>query len=177
MIARGLSIMVILWSTGFMIFALFLPQPAAEAIVTDGIVVMTGSSGRIERGLALLRARRAKRLLISGVDRRVKPHELAREFHAPDALIDCCVDLGHESVDTRSNAEEAAGWIARNHYGSMRLVTSDWHMARARFDLERMLAAKVKLIADAVPTEPDLPGLLREYNKYLLRRFAALIGI
>lgn len=177
MIARGLSIMAILWSAGFMIFALFLPQPAAEAIVTDGIVVMTGSSGRIERGLALLRARRAKRLLISGVDRRVKPHELAREFHAPDALIDCCVDLGHESVDTRSNAAEAAGWIARNHYGSMRLVTSDWHMARARFDLERMLAAKVKLITDAVPTEPDLPGLLREYNKYLLRRFAALIGI
>lgn len=177
MIVRILSAMAILWAAGFMVFALFLPQPAADAMPTDAIVVMTGSSGRIERGLALLRAQRAKRLLISGVDRRVRPHELAKEFHAPDALIDCCVDLGHESVDTRSNAEEAAGWIARNHYGSIRLVTSDWHMARARFDLARMLPAKVTVLADAVPTEPDLPELLREYDKYLLRRVAALIGI
>ncbi|SDB98675.1 DUF218 domain-containing protein [Sphingomonas sp. YR710] len=177
MIARIVSAVVILWAAGFMVFALFLPQPAEEVILTDGIVVMTGSSGRIERGLALLRAKKAKRLLISGVDRRVRPHELASEFHAADALIDCCVDLGHESVDTRSNAEEAAGWVARNHYGSIRLVTSDWHMARARFDLARMLSANVKLTADAVPSEPDLAGLLREYNKYLLRRLAALIGI
>ena len=31
--------------------------------------------------------------------------------------------------------------------------------------------------ADAVKTEPVLIDLVREYNKYLLRRFAGLIGI
>jgi uncharacterized SAM-binding protein YcdF (DUF218 family) len=160
-----------------MIFALFMPQPAADGIVTDGIVVMTGGRGRVERGLSLLGHKRARRLLIAGADRRVQPHELAAQFKTPARLIDCCVDLGHESVDTRSNAEEAAGWIARHRYNSIRLVTSDWHMVRARYDLEAMTAKDLRVVADAVRTEPGLPDLLREYNKYLLRRIAGLIGI
>jgi len=177
MIARLLSALVILWTAGFMMFALFLPQPADDTIATDGIVVMTGGSGRIDRGLTLLAARKGRRLLISGVDRRVKPHELAIEYRVPQKLIDCCVDLGHESVDTRSNAEEAAGWISRNRYKSVRLVTSDWHMARARFDLKNIMGPGVALTTDAVPTMPGLVQLVREYNKYLLRRVAAVIGI
>jgi hypothetical protein len=32
------------------------------------------------------------------------------------------------------------------------------------------------VVRDAVRSEPDLAGLLREYHKYLLRRAAALIG-
>ena len=116
MIVRAAAAALLLWIAGFMIFALFLPQPAADGITTDGIVVMTGGRGRVERGLALLAQKRARRLLISGVDRRVQPHELAAQFKAPQALIDCCVDLGHESVDTRSNAEEAAHWIALKRY-------------------------------------------------------------
>lgn len=177
MIVRALAAALLLWIAGFMTFALFLPQPAADGITTDGIVVMTGGRGRVDRGLHLLGEKRAKRLLISGVDRRVRPHELAAPFNAPIALIDCCVDLGHESVDTRSNAAEAAGWIARNRYRSIRLVTSDWHMVRARFDLETMTDKNLKIVVDAVPTEPGLVDLVREYNKYLLRRVAALIGI
>ena len=177
MIVRTLAGALLLWIAGFMLFALFLPQPAADGIGTDGIVVMTGGRGRVERGLALLAAKRAKRLLISGADRRVQSHELAAQFKAKPALIDCCVDLGHESVDTRSNAEEAAGWIARNRYRSIRLVTSDWHMVRARFDLESMTPDDLVIVADAVRTEPGLVDLVREYNKYLLRRIARLVGI
>jgi uncharacterized SAM-binding protein YcdF (DUF218 family) len=177
MIARIAGLLIVLWIAGFMVFALFLPQPAPDNVATDGIVVMTGSSGRIERGLALIAAQQAKRLLISGVDRQVKPHELALQFHVPAHLMDCCVDLGHESVDTRSNADEATGWVRRHHYNSIRLVTSDWHMARARFDLRAMVGPKILVVTDAVPTEPGFVQLVREYNKYVLRRFAALVGI
>ena len=177
MIVRSLSTVLLLWIAGFMTFALFLPQPAADGIATDGIVVMTGGRGRVERGIAVLAGKHAKRLLISGVDRRVKAHELAVQFRAPPALIDCCVDLGHESVDTRSNAEEAAAWIARNRYRSIRLVTSDWHMVRARYDLEAMTGDDLVVVVDAVRTEPGLVDLVREYNKYLLRRIAGFIGI
>jgi len=177
MIVRALSALLLAWIAGFMAFALFLPQPAADGIATDGIVVMTGGRGRVERGLALLEAKRAKRLLISGADRRVRPRELAAQFGARPALVDCCVDLGHESVDTRSNASEASGWIARNRYRSIRLVTSDWHMVRARYDLEALVGGDVTIVADAVRTEPGLVDLVREYNKYLLRRVAGLIGI
>ena len=177
MITRIIALMLLLWMMGFIAFSLFLPQPAADGTTTDGIVVTTGGRGRIERGLDLLEAGRAKRLLVSGADRRVRPHELARQFKAPVRLVDCCVDLGHESVDTRSNAAEAAGWIARNRYRSIRLVTSDWHMRRARFDLEAMTGDDLEIISDAVPTQPGLTDLVREYNKYVLRRFAALVGI
>lgn len=177
MIVRILAASLLLWIAGFITFAIFLPQPAADGITTDGIVVMTGGRGRVERGLALLGEKRARRLLISGVDRRVKPHELALQFKAPARLMQCCVDLGHESVDTRSNAHEAAGWIARNRYRSIRLVTSDWHMVRARYDLETMTDDDLRIVVDAVRTEPGLVDLVREYNKYLLRRIAGLIGI
>jgi len=177
MIIRTLSALLLFWIAGFMVFALFLPQPAAPGITTDAVVVMTGGRGRVERGLEILAHKQAKRLLISGVDRRVKPHEIASQFKAAPALIECCVDLGHESVDTRSNAEEAAGWIARNRYRSIRLVTSDWHMVRARHDLEAMAGNKLLIVPDAVPTEPGLIDLVREYNKYVLRRVAGLIGI
>lgn len=177
MIVRTLSLALLAWMAGFMAFALFLPQPAPDGLTTDGIVVMTGGRGRVERGLTLLGQKRAKRLLISGADRRVRPHELAAQFKAPEKLVDCCVDLGHESVDTRSNAAEAAGWIARNRYRSIRLVTSDWHMVRGRYDLEALIGDDIAIVADAVPTEPGLVDLVREYNKYLLRRIAGLIGI
>lgn len=177
MIVRALAALLLAWIAGFMAFALFLPQPAPDGITTEGIVVMTGGRGRVERGLALLEAKHAKRLLISGADRRVRPRDLATQFKAPAALVDCCVDLGHESVDTRSNAAEASGWIARNRYRSIRLVTSDWHMVRARYDLEAMIGDDIRIVADAVPTEPGLVDLVREYNKYVLRRVAGLIGI
>ncbi len=177
MIVRFLAAALLLWIAGFMTFTLFLPQPAPDGIVTDGIVVMTGARGRVERGLALLGQKRARRLLVSGVDRRVRPNELAAQFKAPQRLIDCCVDLGHESVDTRSNAAEAARWIALHRYRSIRLVTSDWHMVRGRYDLEAMTGDDLNIVADAVRSEPGLLDLVREYNKYLLRRVAGLIGI
>ncbi|WP_181008510.1 YdcF family protein [Sphingomonas montanisoli] len=176
MIVRIIGLGAVLWMAGFLIFALFLPQPAPDEVVTDGIVVMTGASGRIERGIKLLEARRARRLLVSGVDRRVKPHEFAKQFKAPVRLMDCCIDLGQESVDTRSNATEASDWVKANRYRSIRLITSDWHMTRGRFDLSDAIDG-VTIVPDAVPSEPGLVLLVREYDKYLLRRVAALVGI
>ena len=176
MIKRALSLLVIGWCLGFALFAVALPGPAGAAR-TDGIVVLTGGPGRIPRGLALLEARRAKRLLISGVDRTVRPHELALEVDAPSALFDCCVDLGREAVDTRSNGDETARWVRRLGYRSVRLVTTDYHMRRARFELATALGPEVAIVTDAVASEQALGSLVTEYNKYLLRRLSVGIGL
>jgi hypothetical protein len=40
-----------------------------------------------------------------------------------------------------------------------------------------MTGEDLRVVVDAVRTEPDLVDLVREYNKYLLRRIAGLIGI
>ncbi|PTQ13334.1 hypothetical protein CLG96_04340 [Sphingomonas oleivorans] len=176
MIARIVAFLLLVYLLGFPLFAVTLPTPAGNG-PTDAIVVLTGGRGRVQHGLALLEARRARRMLVSGVDRRVKPHELAAQYGVPNGLIDCCVDLGHESVDTRSNAEETAEWLRGRRYRSVRLVTTDWHMPRARFELGRLLDPDVRLVADPVPSQPGLLDLVREYNKYLLRRIAAPLGI
>jgi len=173
MIRRILSLLVILWGLGFAWFAIDLPQPAGDEN-TDAIVVLTGGPGRIQRGLAMLKTGHARRMLVSGVDRRVRPEDLENAFHAGPILL-ARVDLGRSAVDTRSNALETRRWIADHNYKSIRLVTTDWHMRRARFELRQVLR-DVTVVPDAVKSEPDLMGLLREYHKYLFRRFAALIG-
>lgn len=181
MLVRAASFVVTLWALGFALFAIILPRPADRG-TTDAIVVLTGGAGRIERGLKLLEAGAGQRMLVSGVDRSVRPHELAIENGASRDLFDCCVDLGREAVDTRSNAAETARWLRRHRYRSVRLVTSDWHMRRAEFELSRALqlsgqGGDITLLPDAVRTEPSFRTLLAEYNKYLLRRFVVVFGL
>src|SRR3546814_9682640 len=108
--------------------------------------VMTGGPRRVGRCVDLLRAGRAKRLLVSGVARTVRPHELALTVDAPPSLFECCVDLGREAVDTRSNADETAKWVKRRGYRSIRLVTSAWHMPRARLELSARLDDDVLIV-------------------------------
>ena len=175
MIVRLAALAVLAWIAGFVWFAVGLPGPGPD-VVTDGIVVVTGGPGRIPRGVTLMEAARAKRMLISGVDRRVRPQDLIAEYRVPARLIACCIDLGDESVDTRSNADETAAWTARHRYRSLRLVTTDWHMARARFELARVLGDGVTILPDGVRSEPGFRVLMTEYTKYLLRRIAAPLG-
>jgi uncharacterized SAM-binding protein YcdF (DUF218 family) len=176
MISRFFASILLAWLLGFLWFAVFLPQPASEKVATDGIVVLTGSAGRIERGLALLRAKMGEELLVSGVDRDVRPSEFAKAYNVPKDLMKR-VTLGREAVDTRSNAVETSDWLDRRHYGSVRLITADWHMRRARYELVLQLHEPVAIVTDAVVSKPTLLVLLREYNKYLLRRAARLFGI
>ena len=85
---------------------------------------------------SLLADGKGKRLLIAGADPSVRKVDLVRRLGGKQKLFDCCVDLGSESVDTRSNAEEAKRWLERRRYKSVRLVTSDWHMRRARYEFQ-----------------------------------------
>ncbi len=176
MIKRILAALLLVWLLGFALFALTLPQPAPLA-ESDGVVVLTGGAKRIDRALEVVEAGKSKKLLISGVDRDVKPKELAAEYNRPEELFECCIQLGFQSVDTRSNALETARWAARNDVTSLRLVTHDWHMRRARLELDQALPAGTRIIDDAVLTQPSLGMLFREYNKYWLRWIAAKLGI
>ncbi len=144
---------------------------------TDGVVVLTGGANRIDRGLAVLETGKAKRMLISGVDLDVKPVELAVEYDRPEKLFLCCIDLGFRAVDTRSNALETARWVKKYDVKTVRLVTHDWHMRRARLELDQVMPSDVRVINDAVMTQPSLAILFKEYNKYWLRGLAALVGI
>jgi len=171
LIRRLFSLVLLAWILGFLWFALFLPRPAGT-IHTDGAVALTGGPGRIARGLSVLRAGQAQRLLVAGVDSEVAPAHFASEYGVSPALLACCVTLGYDSFDTRSNARETSGWVAHNDIHSVRLITTDWHMRRAAFDLRVAAPKHLIIIEDAVPSHPSMKVLFIEYNK-LLARIAA----
>jgi uncharacterized SAM-binding protein YcdF (DUF218 family) len=178
MIARLGSVFVLLYALGFVLFAFTLGKPAASTIpASDAAVVLTGGKGRIEHAIDVLRAAKAKRLLIAGADPSVTKADLARRVPRGTKLIQCCVDLGSESVDTRSNAEEALRWVTKHGFHSVRLITSDWHMRRADYEFQRVLGSRYRIVPDAVRSEPSFITLFGEYNKYVLRRVARWVDI
>jgi len=165
-IRRVLSLPLVLWALGFLWFAMALPQPA-NGEKTDAIVVPTGSGGRIQRGLALLREGTSGQMLVTGVDEDVKPHEFALEYKVPAQTMTCCVTLGFAALDTRGNARETSEWVSKRRVRSLRLVTSDWHMRRAALELENALPEGTTVLRDAVRTQPSLWTLFLEYHKLL----------
>jgi uncharacterized SAM-binding protein YcdF (DUF218 family) len=170
-----IATLAMLWCLGFALFMLSLPKPL-EGNTTDAIVVPTGGAGRIDRGIALLKAHQARRMLVTGVGPGVGARDLAREYDTSPRWFDCCIDLGTDAVDTRSNAAETAAWVRAHSYRTVRLVSSDWHVPRAKMELAAALGPGVIVMGDGVPGSPRLGTLVNEYNKFLLRRVGIWMG-
>ena len=139
MIARILAIIAILWAFGFVVFMLAMPGPL-EGSTTDAIVVPTGAAGRIDRGIDLLRRHQAMRMLVTGVAPGVDATVLAKRI--PRAGI--AVRLLHRSgrrggrhpLQRRGDRRLGPRSTAMRRSG---LVTSDWHLPRARMELAAAL--------------------------------------
>lgn len=159
---------LLLLLAGFGLFALTLPGPAPAGVRTDGAVVLTGGTGRLLRGAQVLEAGLARRLLVSGVDPAVRPHELRVAMDLPWRLFAGRVDMGFSAENTRTNAEEVAQWVARYRLSSVRIITSDYHAPRARAEIAARLPSGVTLLVDAVPSGAGPTQLAREYGKLLL---------
>lgn len=176
MIRQTFSAVLLIWALGFLWFAMALPQPAGDE-QTDAVIVPTGSAGRIPRGLEVLDRGLAKEMLVTGVDREVKPQEFAAEFDVSESRMECCVTLGFAAEDTSGNAEEAAAWARQRKVKSLRLVTADWHMRRTATELARKLPGNVTVVRDAVPSRPSMGLLFLEYHKFLASSARALFGL
>ncbi|MAR57060.1 MAG: hypothetical protein CMM93_07750 [Rickettsiales bacterium] len=166
MILRLFAAVFLIYAFGFLAFAVTLPQPAS-AVKTDAVIVLTGGPGRIARGLEVIDEGLAEKMFVSGVDPEVKPGEFAAQFEVPRRTMDCCVTLGFLAVDTRSNAGEVAQWMKEKEFSSARLVTTDWHMARAFSEVTESLPGSITVVKDAVASHPRLGTLFLEYNKLI----------
>ena len=104
--------------------------------------------------------------------------QLARKSPGLRTWLGCCVDVGHEALNTVGNAEETRAWAADRGYRSLLVVTSSYHMPRAMLELRRHMP-DVRLIAAPVVTErlqdmrlwndlPLLRTLGQEYAKFLV---------
>lgn len=124
---------------GYVAFALTLPAaPHAQVNTADGLVVLTGGGGaRIVKGLDLMEAGVASRLLISGVYQDTTSEDL-RAFGPEDMRrFDCCVDIGRAAKNTIGNGSETAQWARDHGFHTVGVVTHSFHMPRALLELRR----------------------------------------
>ncbi len=167
-----------LWLAGFLLFAVWVgqarpPNPMPHA---DGIVALTGGDGRVGAGLALLAARAAPALLISGAGRGTYLGDFTPDDTAAATRYASAITLGHMAATTYGNALETADWARSRHMRALIVVTADYHMPRALAELRhalpgvRLIPAPVQPPAMAAPGWPTLKLLAGEYSKYLVVR-------
>jgi len=171
-LAAALAVAVIaLWLIGLWRFAASMPTTIADpARQTDAIVVLTGGSLRVESGLRLLAAGKAKKLFVSGVYRGVDVTELLRASRQVPESVACCIVLGHTAADTLGNARETAEWMSAEGFHSLRLVTANYHMARSLLEFTRAMPD-----IEIVPN-PVFPEFLSKRPWWRSRRAASLLA-
>ena len=168
---------VVMLVIGFFIFTGSIERSQLEPRTADGIAVLTGRAARIDEAMKLLTQQKAKRLLITGVNRTTSTEELKQLASQGDQLFSCCVDIDKEARNTIDNATETSQWVARNHYTSVIVVTSNYHMPRALAELGRVMPGVTLIPYSVVDNNVHLdrwwtyPGttklLISEYLKYL----------
>ncbi len=182
LLAAGIAA-TIAWSAGFLGFVEHIPRNlpvlamGVDAKRYDAIVVLTGGSGRLEAGLRLLEAGRARKMFVSGVYHGVDVASLLELSQTAPRDLDCCITLGYSADDTTGNAAETVKWMSAEGFSSMLLVTANYHLPRSLLEFRSaMPGAKIA----AWPVQPPnvqianwwrWPGTARllagEYTKYL----------
>lgn len=105
----------------------------------DGIVVLTGGEQRIREAIQLFSQGKARRLLISGVNRATTRDDVRRISGIDPILFECCIDMGYAALDTIGNAEEARAWARTWGFKRLIVVTSNYHMTRSLAELARAM--------------------------------------
>jgi uncharacterized SAM-binding protein YcdF (DUF218 family) len=182
-VRRALSVLVaclMIAAVGFVAFAWNIGRQTPGLVQkADGMIVLTGSADRIPDAVELFAKGHATRLLITGVNAGITRAEIGRLNPKHRALIDCCVDLGYEALNTYGNAREARRWAEQNEIKrSLIVVTSDYHMPRALAEIHNVLPS-LELIPYPVvnlrmrdgkwwQSPQDLRLVATEYIKYVL---------
>lgn len=142
-----------------------LTPPPAQSY--DAIVVLTGGSGRIEKGVELITQARGQKLLISGVNTDYANETILEAINVSDAMKSCCIELGRNASDTVGNAQETAAWAKANDFEKILIITSDFHMDRALVELT-LRDQRLEYIPLAIKSSDNTTRLAIEYSKYLI---------
>ncbi|HKW52404.1 MAG TPA: YdcF family protein [Stellaceae bacterium] len=186
--AALLTFLFLLWLAGLAWFARSIPDEVRDPTTdTDAIVVLTGGSLRVQSGIALLNAGKAKKLFVSGVHHGTDVLALLRAEHQPPDKVPCCIALGYDADNTLGNAQETAAWMREEGFHSLRLVTASYHMPRSLLEFSRAMP-EVRIIPHPVFPErvkqerwwawPGTASLIvAEYEKYLLAWARPMLGL
>lgn len=176
--AIALTVILALWLGGYAAFALSVITARAAPLTqySEAAVVLTGAPGRVGTGVQLVQAGLAPRLFISGVHPDATKDDILAQHGAAD--IAGHVTLGRSARTTRENAAEVGAWLRGRPRAphSLRLVTSTYHMPRARMEMAAALPEGVEVRPHPIP-DPRFEGnawaltvlMWKEYHKTLWR--------
>jgi len=171
---------------GFVSFIYLIKKNFSEEDIissnTKHIIVATGGSNRILKGLQLAQIENDRKMLITGVGKGIQKDDIAKAILAYEnqkQVLNCCVDLGLSALNTQGNAHESYRWLKRHRAQSTFLVTANYHMPRLVLEFER-IAPEIKV--NLVPVQPSndpiqkiyLPKnlilLTKEYLKFVIKK-------
>tara|TARA_A100000171_G_C2125783_1_gene143428 strand:+ start:465 stop:1055 length:591 start_codon:yes stop_codon:yes gene_type:complete len=169
------------WSAGLAVFIYdmetFTPPRPRKA---NAIVVLTGGADRLKVGVSLLKNDLGEKLLLSGVNKKVRKKDLPVTKSLP-------IDFGYQAKSTIENAYEARRWLQQESAHSFFLVTAHYHMRRSLLEFHQRLK-NIDVIP--YPVRPDafkenewfqnltlVTLVISEYNKYILALCRAFLRI
>ncbi|MBM10317.1 MAG: hypothetical protein CMF69_12270 [Magnetovibrio sp.] len=167
-----------LWLIGLSRYVDDIPAAVEDKTTrTDAIVVLTGGSGRLSKGLDLLSKNLADLMFVSGVYRGLDVRHLLQVVHHNPTRLEKRIDIGN-AINTRENAEETARWVAEKKISSLRLVTAAYHMPRSQLEFNNLMP-NIRIIANPVFPKHvkhsewwSWPGtatlMATEFNKFLM---------
>ena len=128
----------------------------SKTVTTDAVVVLAGGKGRIEEGVHLYRAGGGSTLYLIGVDPSVRKRDLVREQPGEQIVLE------NVSSNTLQNALYARDLLARNNVRSLQLITSRYHMPRARLIFRNVLPKDIAMY----PHPVDSRNFKEEWWRY-----------
>ncbi len=164
------------WMSGFIIFAHRINDYKTDtSTFTQAVIALTGGKNRILEAVNVYKKGMANKVFISGVSRNVS-WEMIKKRQKIELINDDDITIGYRAKNTIGNAKETVAWLKKNKIKSIRLVTSNYHMARSIAEF-KLKDEKLKIIPHPVYSDRvekkwwkswhTFSLIFKEYNKFL----------
>ncbi|PPR78233.1 MAG: hypothetical protein CFH01_01106 [Alphaproteobacteria bacterium MarineAlpha2_Bin1] len=178
---------IAIWSGGFLYFIHSYNQ---ENLLVDnpvgGIVVFTGSAGRINEGINLLESNISNLMLVTGVNESSLINT-QNWIRSKTSKYECCIELETNAQNTADNARETINWINKHSLSSVRLVTSSYHILRSELELKKIAPKDLIIVKHPVHVSNGKTSFLElvsyfmllsiEYSKFIISLLYLRFGV
>jgi uncharacterized SAM-binding protein YcdF (DUF218 family) len=162
----GLAALVVAWVAATLVLFVFpSTDPAGHA---DAVVVLSGGgNGRLDPALKLVERGVAPLLVISGahLDPRYRKARALCDGRRRNGFRILCFDP--HPYSTRGEAEEIARLARRRGWSKIDVVTSTYHVFRARMIVQRCYHGRLAMIGTSYSLKHYVPFILSEWGKLL----------
>lgn len=180
-IIKILTLFVTLWISGLIWFTYQIPRKdfRIQDTKTDAVITFTGGVERLQESIQLILDNKASKLFISGVVSPKYVRNTLKTHNISDKTI-----FGTTAKSTYENAQDVSKWVQEHRLSSIRLVTANYHIPRAKM---LIAALNPNLVIIQHPVFPKAFNLKKwrkspltvkllffEYNKYLALRLSLL---